>query len=65
MNLFIILIISVIFAIAYMVGKFFAYDRCYETELNDAIRMLYILIDTFKDIVFLFCLLKFLLYGTL
>lgn len=65
MNLFIVLIISVIFAIAYMVGKFCVYDRCYETELNDAIRMLYILIDTFKDIAFLFCLLKFLLYGTL
>lgn len=65
MNLLIVLIISVIFAIAYMTGKFWVYDRCSESELSDGIKMFYILIDTFKDIAFLFCLLKFLLYGTL
>ena len=65
MNLLIVLIISAIFAIAYMSGKFWVYDKCSESELSDVIKMLYILIDTFKDIAFLFCLLKFLLYGTL
>ena len=65
MNLLIVLIISVIFAIAYMTGKFLVYDRCSESDSSDALKILYILIDTFKDIAFLFCLLKFLLYGTL
>ena len=65
MNLFIVLIISVIFALAYMTGKYWVYDRCSESELSDHIKTLYILIDTSKDMVFLFCLLKFLLYGTL
>ena len=64
MNLFIVLIISVIFAIAYMAGKFWVYDKCSESDSSDALKMLYILIDTFKDIAFLFCLLKYLLYGT-
>lgn len=64
MNLFIILIISVIFALAYMTGKYWVYDRCSESELSDNIKTLYILIDTSKDMVFLFCLLKYLLYGT-
>ena len=64
MNLFIVLIISVIFAIAYMAGKFWAYDRCSESGLSDNIKTLYILIDTSKDMAFLFFLLKFLLYGT-
>lgn len=63
MNLIIVLIISVIFAIAYMTGKFWVYDRCSESDSSDALKMLYILIDTFKDMVFLFCLLKYLLYG--
>ena len=64
MNLFIVLIISVIFALAYMTGKYWVYDRCSESELSDNIKTLYILIDTSKDMVFLFCLLKYLLYGT-
>lgn len=65
MNLFIVLIISVIFALAYMTGKYWVYDRCSESELSDNIKTLYILIDTSKDMVFLFCLLKYLLYGTI
>lgn len=64
MNLFIVLIISVIFAIAYMTGKFWVYDKCSESELSDVIKMLYIIIDVFKDIIFIFFLLRYLLYGT-
>ena len=64
MNMLVILILACIFGIVFMTGKFWVYDRCYETELNDTIRMLYILIDTFKDITFIFFVLKFLLYGS-
>ena len=64
MNMLVVLILACIFGIVFMVGKFWCYDRCYETELSDTIRMLYILIDTFKDITFIFFVLKFLLYGS-
>lgn len=46
-----------------MTGKFWVYDRCSESELSDLVKEIYILIDVFKDIIFLFVLLKYLLYG--
>ena len=58
-----VLILSCVFGIVYFAGKFWAYDRCYESELTEDIRAIYILIDVFKDIIFLFFLLRYLLYG--
>ena len=46
-----------------MTGKFWVYDRCSESELSDLVKEVYILIDVFKDIIFLFVLLRYLLYG--
>lgn len=63
MNMFIILILACIFGIVFMTGKFWVYDRCSESELSDLVKEIYILIDVFKDIIFLFVLLKYLLYG--
>ena len=63
MNMFIILILACIFGIVFMTGKFWVYDRCSESELSDLVKEIYILIDVFKDIIFLFVLLRYLLYG--
>ena len=63
MNLFIVFIISAIFAEEYNRGKYWAYNKCSEPGLSDVLKILYIVIDTFKDMAFLYCLLKCLLYG--
>lgn len=63
MNMLVILILACIFGIVFMTGKFWVYDRCSESELSDLVKEIYILIDVFKDIIFLFVLLKYLLYG--
>ena len=63
MNMFVILILACIFGIVFMTGKFWVYDRCSESELSDLVKEIYILIDVFKDIIFLFVLLRYLLYG--
>lgn len=63
MNMVVILILACIFGIVFMTGKFWVYDRCSESELSDLVKEIYILIDVFKDIIFLFVLLRYLLYG--
>ena len=63
MNMLVILILACIFGIVFMTGKFWVYDRCSESELSDLVKEIYILIDVFKDITFLFVLLRYLLYG--
>ena len=63
MNMLVILILACIFGIVFMTGKFWVYDRCCESELSDLVKEIYILIDVFKDIIFLFVLLRYLLYG--
>ena len=63
MNMLVVLILACIFGIVFMTGKFWVYDRCSESELSDLVKEIYILIDVFKDITFLFVLLKYLLYG--
>ena len=62
-NNLLVLILACIFGIVFMTGKFWVYDRCSESELSDLVKEIYILIDVFKDIIFLFVLLKYLLYG--
>ena len=63
MNMVIVLILACIFGIVFMTGKFWVYDRCSESELSDLVKEVYILIDVFKDIIVLFFLLRYLLYG--
>ena len=63
MNMLVILILACIFGIVFMTGKFWVYDRCSESGLSDLVKEIYILIDVFKDIIFLFVLLRYLLYG--
>ena len=63
MNMLVILILACIFGIVFMTRKFWVYDRCSESELSDLVKEIYILIDVFKDIIFLFVLLRYLLYG--
>ena len=63
MNMLVILILACIFGIVFMTGKFWVYDRCSESELSDLVKEIYILMDVFKDIIFLFVLLRYLLYG--
>ena len=62
-NWLVVLILACIFGIVFMTGKFWVYDRCSESELSDLVKEIYILIDVFKDIIFLFVLLRYLLYG--
>ena len=62
-NGLLVIILSCIFGIVFMTGKFWVYDRCSESELSDLVKEVYILIDVFKDIIFLFFLLRYLLYG--
>ena len=62
MNMLLVLILACIFGIVFMTGKFWVYDRCSESELSDLVKEVYILIDVFKDIAFIFFMLKILLY---
>ena len=62
MNMLVVLILACVFGIAFMAGKWWCYDRYSESELNDGFKILYIIIDTFKDIAFIFFMLKILLY---
>ena len=42
-----------------------AYDTEYDGEFSETIKMFFIIIDMLKDVGVIFCLLHFLLYGTL
>ena len=63
MNMLLVLILACIFGILYLVGKVWAYDGCFDSELSDTVKAIYVLIDVFKDITFFFFILRFLLYG--
>lgn len=62
-NGLLVLILSCVFGLLYLVGKVWAYNGCYDSELSDTVKAIYVLIDVFKDITFLFFVLRFLLYG--
>ena len=62
MNLLVVLILACILGVMFTGGKWWCYDRNSESDLSDAFRIIYILIDSFKDIAFIFFVLKFLLY---
>ena len=62
-NSLLVIILSCVLGIAYFVGKVWAYDGCYNSELSDTVKAIYVLIDVFKDITFFFFVLRFLLYG--
>ncbi len=62
MNMLVVLILACIFGITFMVGKWWCYDRNSDSRLSDDFKIFYILIDSFKDITFIFFALKFLLY---
>lgn len=55
--------ISIIFGIAYMIAKYFIYDReLYSDIMLEGIQFLLVCIDTLKDIVFIYITLYYLLY---
>lgn len=55
--------ISIVFGIAYMIAKYFIYDReLYSDIMLEGIQFLLIGIDTVKDIVFIYIILYYLLY---
>ena len=54
-------ILSSTLAIAYMSGRYWVYDKHSESEWSDTLKLLYIIIDTLKDIVAVFLLLEYLL----
>ena len=56
-----LLVLSSITGIAFMTGKFFVYDRCYEDEVKETFKLFYIILDTFKDIGTAFLILNYLL----
>ena len=55
--------ISIIFGIAYMIAKYFIYDReLYSDIMLEGIQFLLISIDTVKDMAFIYIILYYLLY---
>lgn len=61
----VILFFSMIICIGIFVMRYIVYDEEYDGEFSETIKMFFIIIDMFKDIAVIFCLLHFLLYGTL
>ena len=61
MRIITLLIISSIGSLAFMYGRFFVYNRELEDEGKETFKLLYIILDIFKDIAVLFTLLNFLL----
>ena len=61
MRIITLLIISAIGSLAFMYGRFFVYNRELEDEGKETFKLLYIILDVFKDIAVLFTLLNFLL----
>ena len=58
----VLVVISIIFGTAYMVGKYFIYDRELRSDALEGIQFLLIGIDTVKDIVVIYFILDYLLY---
>lgn len=65
MNTLVVAIISIIFGVIYLKGKFWVYDDYSESSLSDAMKLIYFITDAFKDLVVIYLILKYLLYGTL
>ena len=61
----VILFFSMIICIGIVVMRSIAYDTEYDGEFSETIKMFFIIIDMLKDVGVIFCLLHFLLYGTL
>ena len=61
----VILLFSLIICIGLGVAKFIAYDEEYDGECTDMIKSLFCVIDLVKDFIVIFCLLHYLLYGSL
>lgn len=58
-----LVVISIIFGIAYMIAKYFIYDReLYSDIMLEGIQFLLVSIDTVKDMVFIYIILYYLLY---
>ena len=62
MNILVILLISCILGILFTIPKLWCYDNISKSESSDTFKRLYAMIDLFKDIAFIFFILKFLLY---
>ena len=61
-NHFLVFILSFIFGLAYMIGKFWADDGCYSSEFSDNMKTLYVVFDVIKDVSFLFVVFLYLFY---
>lgn len=61
----VILFFSIIICMGIVVMRFIAYDTKYDGECSEITKMFFIIIDMLKDVGVIFCLLHFLLYGTL
>lgn len=61
----VILLFSLIICIGLGVAKFISYDGEYDGECTDMIKSLFCVIDLVKDFIVIFCLLHYLLYGSL
>lgn len=62
-NTFVIFILSAIIGLAFIIGKFWAYDGCYSSEFSDNMKTLYLIFDGIKDVAFIFVVLVYLLYS--
>ena len=61
----VILLFSLIICIGLGIAKFISYNGEYDGECNDMIKSLFCIIDLVKDFIVIFCLLHYLLYGSL
>ena len=61
-NYFLVFIISFIFDLVYMFGKFWAYDGCYSSDSSETLKTLYFIFDAIKDGSFFFVVFLYLLY---
>jgi hypothetical protein len=61
----VILLFSLIICIGLGIAKFISYNGEYDGECTDMIKSLFCIIDLVKDFIVIFCLLHYLLYGSL
>lgn len=61
----VILLFSLIICIGLGIAKFISYDEEYDGVSTDMIKSLFCIIDLVKDFIVIFCLLHYLLYGSL
>ena len=61
----IVLLFSLIIWVGLGMAKFISYNGEYDGECTGMIKSLFCVIDLVKDFIFIFCLLHYLLYGSL